>query len=125
MAVRQPGDRGEPIEVLLASAFAPLHRRALGIALGVTAGLGVFLLTAYHIVFQPEGAIPLDLLSQYFYGYRVDWVGAGVGALWAGLSGFVAGWLLAFVRNTVVAVWWRTTRIKAELQQTQDFLDHV
>jgi hypothetical protein len=125
MDAQRPGSGRTPVETLLADAFAPLHRRALGVALGLTAGAGVFLLTAFHIVFQPAGALPLDLLSQYFYGYRVDWMGAGVGAMWAALSGFVAGWLLAFVRNTVVTVWWRTTRMKAELQQTRDFLDHV
>lgn len=114
-----------PVATLLTHAFAPMHKRALGVAVGLTSGAGVFLLTAFHIVAAPDGAPPLELLSQYFYGYDVDWPGACVGAFWAVLCGFAAGWLLALARNTVIATWLRLVKAKAELAETRDFLDHV
>ena len=39
----------------------------------------VFLLTAFHLLLNPVGGLQLELLSQYFYGYDVTWVGAIVG----------------------------------------------
>jgi hypothetical protein len=68
---------------------------------------------------------PLGLLSQYFYGYSVTWPGALVGCFWGFITGFVAGWFLAFVRNLALTVAVFTLRTKAELAQTSDFLDHI
>ena len=73
--------------------------RALGVAVGFAAGVSVFLLTAFHIVLASPDAANIELLSQYFYGYQVDWLGAFIGASWACFVGFVAGWFFAFVRN--------------------------
>ena len=109
----------------VASALGPAHKRALGVALGIVCGTGVFLVTAFHVVFHPTGALEIGLLAQYFYGYDVSWRGAFVGLFWACITGFVAGWFLAFVRNFVIGVRMMLLRDKAELVRMKDFLDHI
>jgi hypothetical protein len=109
----------------LALAFAPVHKRALGVAVGLTAALVVFGVTAFHVIGNPERAPQIGLLSQYFFGYEVTWRGAFIGAFWGFVAGFVAGWFVAFVRNLVTAIFVFMVRAKAELKQTADFLDHI
>lgn len=108
----------------LALAFAPVHKSAMGVAVGIVAGAILFGITAFHMATHAAGP-NLMLLSQYFYGYSVSWKGAFVGLFWGFVTGFVAGWFTAFVRNLVVTVTVFTLRTKAELSQTQDFLDHI
>ena len=109
----------------LALAFAPVHKRALGLAVGLTVALVLFALTAFHVIGNPGQAPQVELLSQYFYGYEVSWRGAFIGAFWGFIAGFVAGWFVAFVRNLVTALFVFMVRAKAELKQTADFLDHI
>jgi hypothetical protein len=109
----------------LALAFAPVHKRALGVAVGLTVALVIFALTAFHVIGKPEHAPQIALLSQYFYGYEVTWRGALIGAFWGFVAGFVAGWFVAFVRNLVTAIFVFMVRARAELKQTADFLDHI
>ena len=116
----------EEIPPRLLLAFAPLHKRALGLAFGTAAGLIVFALTAVHLLFvRPRDALNLYLLREYFYGYDVSWTGALVGAWWGFFTGFVAGWFLAFGRNFALALSLFITRTRAELRESRDFLDHI
>lgn len=115
----------DPLTKILQTAFARLHKRALGIATGLTVGLALFLVTSFHVVARPQNGPPIELLSQYFYGYEVSWQGAIVGFWWGFFVGFVAGWFLAFARNLALASWIFVVRTKAELAQTRDFLDHI
>jgi hypothetical protein len=125
MAVQPVATRSGAPDPGVRLAFAPVHKRALGIALGTVTGAGVFALTAFHIVFRPGYALDISMLAQYFYRYDVSWTGACIGLFWGFMSGFVAGWFIAFVRNLVMAVYAFRIRTKAELAQTQDFLDHI
>ena len=115
----------DPLTTILERAFAPLHKRALGMATGLTAGLAVFVVTAFHVVAQPVNAPPLDLLAQFFYGYEVTWPGALIGLWWGFVVGFVTGWFVAFVRNLALATWIFVVRTRAELAQNRHFLDHI
>jgi hypothetical protein len=110
----------------VAMAFAPMHKRALGIAVGMTVGVLLSAITIFHVL-VPSTAIELnvELLSQYFYGYEVSWRGALVGFFWGFVSGFVSGWFVAFTRNMVTAVWVFALKTRAELSQTSGFLDHI
>lgn len=111
-----------PLRVTLA--FAPLHKRAFGVATGTAAGLGLFVLTMVEVLRHPLGS-PLHLLDEYFAGYSVSVVGAIIGGLWGFATAFVLGWFVAFCRNFVVAasIFWIRTR--AQLSATRDFLDHI
>lgn len=108
----------------LIMAFAPLHKRAFGMAVGLTMGAGVFLVTVVSVL---RGGYPefVPLMAHYFYGYTVSWRGAFVGFAWASMAFFVAGWFTAFLRNLVIAVnlWIGYTR--DEIARTRDFLDHI
>jgi hypothetical protein len=118
--------RHNPVRALparLAQAFAPIHKSALGVAVGATVGAVVAALTLFHVVFQPVNGPPLVLLGQYFYGYTVSWAGAAIGLFWGFVSGFVAGWFVAFVRNFTLAVWLLVIKARAAL--SQPFLDHI
>lgn len=115
----------DPVERALVRAFAPMHKRVLGLAVGLTAAVLVFLLTAFHVVAQPPDALSIELLAQYFYGYDVTWRGAVIGAWWAFVAGFVGGWFAAFLRNVVMGLWLMVVRVRANLAETRDFLDHI
>jgi hypothetical protein len=106
-------------------AFAPLHKRAMGTAVGVAAAIIVFVGTAIPLLRQGEQHIPLDLLQTYFRGYSESWRGAVIGAAWGGFVGFVLGWFLAFSSNVILAIRLLTLRARAEYAQTRDFLDHI
>lgn len=113
------------LERALRQAFAPLDKRAFGLAVGVATALVVFALTAARLLLDPTGRTDLSPLAQYFYGYRESWGGATLGAAWGFGVGFVAGWFVAFCRNLVIALWVFAVRTRAELTQTRDFLDHI
>lgn len=115
----------ERVMEALRLAFAPLHKRAFGIAVGTAAGLLVAAVTAYYVLFIPPNTIQLNLLRAYFYGYRVSWAGAFIGGAWGFGVGFVLGWFVAFCHNLALAVSVFVTRTRAELSQTRDFLDHI
>ena len=107
------------------AALGPVHKVALGIAVGSVSGLAVFALTLFHVVLTPQNALDIGLLSQYLTGYTVSWTGAFVGLFWGLLIGFVAGWFVAFVRNLVIAIRVFMIKGKADLAQSRDFLDHI
>lgn len=122
---------GEPREVtpeLPRSAmmlFAPVDKRAFGAAIGTVVALSVALLTAAELLLDPQPSINPMLLSQYFTGYTVSWAGALIGGAWGFFVGFCAGWFTAFVRNLVMALSLFMLRSRAELDNSQDFLDHI
>lgn len=114
----------DAVNRVLARAFAPVHKRALGVAVGLTVALVVLAFTVFHIIARPFD-LPIDLLAEYFYGYDQTWRGAFIGMWWGFVAGFAVGWFLAFLRNFAVATWIFVVRAKASLAETQDFLDHI
>ena len=104
--------------------FAPIHKRAMGVAFGVLAGMVVFLATVVMILHGGSG-YPLTLLREYFFGYSVTWSGAFVGLLWGCVVGFVFGWFFAFCRNLAIALWLFIARTREELSASRDFIDHI
>jgi hypothetical protein len=124
----EPADPIELAERLPRSAtllFAPLDKRAFGVAIGVAVGLVIFALTAVDLAFHSSPWPGLSLLNQYFAGYSVTWSGALIGLAWGFGVGFCAGWFLAFVRNLVLAISLFLLQTRAELGETRDFLDHI
>jgi hypothetical protein len=116
----------EPLPPDLQLAFLPLHKRAMGMALGLGAGLVCFGVTAVPLLRgTPPDQLNLYLLAQYFYGYTFTWPGAFVALAWGFVVGFTAGWFTAFCRNLVIAVSLWLSRTRAELAASRDFLDHI
>ena len=108
----------------IAAAAAPLRPGVLGVAVGVVLAFAFALLTLAHLLILPPEAWHIDLLGEYFLGYRVSVGGVFIGGIWAFIVGFVAGWLLAFARNLVVWLWLEIIRMKANLGRS-DFLDGI
>lgn len=114
----------EAAEQELALAFAPLHKRAFGMAVGLAFGSCVFLVTAVALVRGDPPAI-LARLGYYLPLYDLSWTGAVLGAVSGFFAFFCAGWLMAFTRNLVLALSIWVLRTRVELDQTRDFLDHI
>jgi len=128
-AAARPGERRDPDEMrldqALALAFAPLNKRAFGIALGCAGALLMALLTLAVLLTDPAERFPLGLLGQYMFGYDITWPGVLIGAGWGFVVAFVAGWFFAFCRNAALAITAFAIRTRAELTETRDFLDHI
>lgn len=126
-----PGSRltVTPVEAPLISAmlyaFAPLHKRAFGVATGVAGALLMVGLTVAGMYMPGGREFPLELLGQYFQGYSVSWPGLFIGAFWGFAVSFVGGWFAAFCRNLSLAVVAFVIRTRAELDSTREFLDHI
>lgn len=106
-------------------AFAPMHKRAFGVATGTAGALVVALLTLGGLLLPRARGFPLYLLGEYFQWYSVSWPGLVIGAAWGFLVAFVAGWFFAFCRNLALAISTFMIRARAELSDTRDFLDHI
>ena len=112
-----------PKSLLLA--FAPIHKTALGVAVGAVVGGLLFLMT---LLVAQKGGYPqpnLWLLAQFLPGYRLTAQGAFMGLAWGFAVGFLLGWGIAFCRNVVVWIWLTIIRSRAEMEQYNDFLDHL
>lgn len=106
-------------------AFAPLHRLAMGVAVGMVLGGLMFLVTIVQVIRGGVSAPNLWLLGQFFIGYRVTIPGAFVGLLWGFGVGFLLGWGFALLRNMINWIWLTVIRSRAEMEQYGDFLDHL
>jgi len=105
--------------------FTPLHKRCLGVAVGVVFGVALFAVTLLHLRRSPGEPYPLVLLGHYFLGYRVTYLGAFIGLAWGFWVGFVVGWFFAFARNLCMALTAFWFRARAEIQQGGSFLDQL
>ncbi len=74
--------------------FERVSARGWGVALGVLSAVGLFLATVVLVIKGgPDAGAHLGLLSNFFPGFDISWSGAGIGALYAALVGYGAGWL--------------------------------
>lgn len=115
----------DPADRILRRAFAPWHKRALGLAVGLTWAAAVMGITTLDVLLSPPNAPNLALLRHYFAGYEVSLRGALIGGWWAFVAGFVAGWFSAFVLNLSMATWVLVVKARHDLTGTSDFLDHI
>ena len=114
-----------PVISAMMFAFAPLHKRAFGVATGVAGATLMAALTIATILIPGARQIPVWLLEQYFEGYSVSWPGVFIGAAWGFGVAFVAGWFAAFCRNLALAISAFVIRTRAEIDSTREFLDHI
>ncbi|MEM6826205.1 MAG: NAD(P)/FAD-dependent oxidoreductase [Pseudomonadota bacterium] len=102
-------------------AYARYDAKALGAALGVIIGVGLFLATAILLIQggQNVGA-NLSLLGNYFVGFDVSWPGAFIGLIEGGIFGFVFGYVLAKAINATIGFHERSLIRRLELAATID-----
>jgi hypothetical protein len=91
-------------EERLFSGILRLNAKILGLALGLLSGLAIFVATNWLVLKGGNPVGPhLQLLSQYFLGYRVSFVGSLIGFAYGFALGTFAGALLAWIYNRIVA----------------------
>ena len=82
----------EPEEEQIEKAVILLNSKLLGIVLGLLSGVGLFLITNFLVVKGgPHVGAHLFLLSNFFPGYRVTFLGSIIGFVYAFIVGFVVG----------------------------------
>jgi len=79
-----------------------LNARAWGIAFGLVLGGGLLLATLFLVVKSgPNPGQHLRLLSVFFPGYSVTFVGALVGFVYAFVLGYALGRVIGLVYNRI------------------------
>jgi protoporphyrinogen oxidase len=101
----------------LVQGFPKLDPVAMGVALGLAGGLGLFIATLLTTLMAVEGQEPgLWLLSQLFPFYTVSVPGAFVGFIYAAVVGFLLGWFAATTRNLSTVVSLKAIEREAKLR---------
>ncbi|MBI5446362.1 MAG: hypothetical protein HY900_34755 [Deltaproteobacteria bacterium] len=105
-------DRDADVEELMGGVLR-LNAQVLGFALGVLFGLAIFLATNWLVVKGGKQVGPhLQLLSQYFLGYRVTFLGSFVGAAYGFAVGTLAGAAIGWVYNAIIGLRYRGAQRK-------------
>ena len=89
-------------EQRLFSGVLLLNAKVLGLTLGLVCGLALFLATNWLVIKGGERVGPhLALLSQYFIGYRVSFLGSLIGFLYAFAVGTLCGSFIGWIYNRI------------------------
>lgn len=92
-------------EDLLTQAVLRLNGTILGLVFGILLGLIIFAATNWLVMKDGEVVGPhLQLLSQFFIGYRVTFMGSLVGLVYGFVTGYLVGFLTAWIYNRIVAL---------------------
>ena len=104
---------------ILSEAFAKLDAVALGAGVGTLLGSAICAATVVLLVKGGHHIGPkLSLLSQFFPGYSVTWIGGLIGFLYGFLTGFLFGFSFACSRNIAM-------RLHLGSRKVQRFLNRV
>ena len=81
-----------------------LNARVFGLVLGIISGLFIFIITNWLVLKGGSTIGPhLQLLSQYFIGYRVSFLGSLIGFAYGFAAGTIGGALIGWIYNKIVA----------------------
>jgi hypothetical protein len=121
---------GEAIEEsedrVIEIAFAKIDPLALGVAVGVVSGLGIFVASAILLLRSgPVVGPTLSLLGNYLFGFEVTWAGAVVGLFEGGMFGFAMGGLAAGLRNLALKSYAKIVRWHGERDDRRHLLDKM
>jgi hypothetical protein len=79
-----------------------LNAKVLGLVLGLVIGLAVFLATNWLVIKGGNHVGPhLRLLSQYFIGYKVSFIGSFIGFAYGFALGTLSGAFIGWVYNKI------------------------
>ena len=88
-----------------------LNAKYLGLIIGLLLGLAVFIATNWLVIkaeILPTGQRAvgphLQLLSQFFIGYRVSFIGSIIGFLYGFAIGSICGTAIGFIYNKIVDI---------------------
>jgi len=81
-----------------------LNAKAFGLVLGLLCGLLLFMATNWLVLKGGEQVGPhLRLLSQYFIGYRVTFIGSLIGFAYGFAVGTLSGAFIGWIYNKIAA----------------------
>ena len=81
-----------------------LNARVAGLVLGLLFALGIFVATNWLVIKGGDRVGPhLQLLSQYFIGYRVTFFGSLIGAAYGFALGTMSGAMIGWIYNKIAA----------------------
>ncbi len=113
-------------EEALTRVFVKLDRMAFGLSLGTTAGAILLLATLFLVLKGGYVVGPhLQLLSQYFPGYGVSVPGSMLGLAYGFVTGFLAGWGFAFLRNAVMFLYMVIVHRRAEIRLMRRLFEYL
>ncbi len=122
-AATEPREEDLNLANVLRVAFARLDPVALGLAVGIVSGIGLFFATAILLLKGEDTVGPrLALVGHYLFGYRVTWTGALVGLVEATVVGYVIGCICAWLHNSLVSSYIFLIRWAAEARHRGDIL---
>ena len=79
-----------------------LNAKVLGLVLGLLCGLALFIVTNWLVLKGGKVVGPhLQLLSQYFIGYRVSFLGSFIGFAYGFAVGTLSGSLIGWLYNRI------------------------
>ena len=79
-----------------------LNGKAWGLSIGLILAIGLFAATNLLVLKGGENVgRHLGILSQYFWGYDVSFVGSLVGSVWAFATGYVGARLICGIYNAM------------------------
>lgn len=79
-----------------------LNSKVFGLSLGIIFGLSIFVATNWLILKGGRNVgMHLQLLSQYFIGYRVTFWGSIIGFFYGFAMGTLSGALIAWIYNKI------------------------
>ncbi len=87
----------------LFSGILRLNAKMLGLVLGVLLGLAIFIMTNWLVIKGGDSVGPhLGLLSQFFIGYRVSFLGSIIGFAYGFALGTLSGSLIGWIYNRII-----------------------
>jgi hypothetical protein len=82
-----------------------LNAKVFGLTLGIVCGLALFLATNWLVIKGGKPVGPhLALLSQYFIGYRVSFLGSFIGFFYGFAVGTLFGSLVGWMYNRIASL---------------------
>jgi hypothetical protein len=92
-----------PSDVTVQRTVQRLNARAWGIAMGLVLGMGLLIATNVLVIRGgPNVGAHLRLLSVYFPGYSVTFVGSLIGFVWAFVLGYALGRVIGTVYDKMI-----------------------
>jgi hypothetical protein len=96
-------ERLEVEEQKLFSGVLSLNSKVIGLVLGLVCGLFIFIVTNWLVIKGGDTVGPhLELLNQFFIGYRVTFFGSFIGFAYGFALGTLSGAMIGWIYNKIV-----------------------
>ena len=94
----------EALQDIVLTRLLLLNAMVQGVVTGLVVGLGVFIATNWLLLKGGDIVGPhLALLSNFFIGYRVSFIGSLIGFAYGFMCGFAIGYFVARIYNWIAS----------------------